>query len=224
MEGKKLTDLKSKSFESIQKMFDRDFKRVNIFVDYKTELVEESSKKVEEEVTEGSSKRAGPKLEQESVKKQKIDDDKDTSELQQLVKIIPDEEGVAIDAIPLAVKPPSIVDYKIQKDGKKSYYKIIRVDKSSKIYLIFSHMLKYIDRKDVETLWKLGKAKYGSTRPEGDYERVLWVDLKVMFNPHVEDEVWKMQQRYNVMRWTLFNSSGVHCLCLQYGHIYMLVD
>nr|GEU98780.1 ribonuclease H-like domain-containing protein [Tanacetum cinerariifolium] len=145
--GKKLTDLKNKSFDSIQKMFDRAFKRVNTFVDYRTELVKESSKKAKEK---------------------KIDDDKDTAELQQLVKIIPDEEGVAIDAIPLDVKTPSIVDWKIQKEGKKSYYKIIRVDRSLKIYLIFSHMLKDFDREDVETLWKLVKAKYGSTRPEGD--------------------------------------------------------
>nr|GEU82973.1 hypothetical protein [Tanacetum cinerariifolium] len=151
-EEKKLTDLKNKSFDSIQKMFDRAFKR-----------------------------RAGTKLEQESAKKQKIDDDKDTAELQQLVKIIPDEEGVAIDAIPLAVKPPSI-------------------------------------RR------KLVKNKYGSTRPEGDYERVLWGDLKVMFEPHIKDEVWKMQQRYNDERWTLFNSCGAHCLSLQSGHIYMLVE
>nr|GFC92466.1 hypothetical protein [Tanacetum cinerariifolium] len=43
MEGKKLTDLKNKSFDSIQKMFDTAFKRVNTFVDYRTELVEESS-------------------------------------------------------------------------------------------------------------------------------------------------------------------------------------
>nr|GFC81869.1 hypothetical protein [Tanacetum cinerariifolium] len=43
---KKLTDLKNKSFDSIQKMFDRAFKRVNTFVDYRTELVKESSKKV----------------------------------------------------------------------------------------------------------------------------------------------------------------------------------
>nr|GEZ28528.1 hypothetical protein [Tanacetum cinerariifolium] len=42
---------------------------------------------------------------------------------------------------------------------------------------------------DVETLWKLVKAKYGLTRPEEDYDRVLWGDLKVMFDPHVEDEV-----------------------------------
>nr|GFC45790.1 hypothetical protein [Tanacetum cinerariifolium] len=75
IKGKKLTDLKNKSFDSIQKMFDRAFKRVNTFVDYRTELVEESSKKAEEEVTEGSSKRAGTELEQESAKKKNIDDD-----------------------------------------------------------------------------------------------------------------------------------------------------
>nr|GEZ78822.1 hypothetical protein [Tanacetum cinerariifolium] len=155
---------------------------------------------------------AGEELEQENAKKQKIDDDKDTTKLKQLVKIIPDEEGVAIDAIPLDVKPPSIVDWEIQKEGKRSYYKIIKADGSSKIYLIFSHMLKDFDREDVETLWKLVKAKYGSTRPEGEYERVLWGDLKVMFEPHIEEEVWKMQQRYNVVRWTLFNSCRVHCL------------
>nr|GEV28188.1 hypothetical protein [Tanacetum cinerariifolium] len=116
----------------------------------------------------------------------KINDDKETTKLQQLVKIIPDEERVAIDAIPLAVKPPSIVDWKIQKEGKKSYYKIIKANGSSKIYLIFSHMLKDFNREDVETLWKLVKAKYGSTRPEGDYERVLRGDLKVMFELHIK--------------------------------------
>nr|GEV63577.1 hypothetical protein [Tanacetum cinerariifolium] len=95
------------------------FQRVNTFVDFRTELVEESSKKAKAEAMNGSSKRAGTKLEQESSKKQKIDDDKETTELKQLVKIIPDEEGIAIDAIPLAVKPLSIVDWKIQKKGKE---------------------------------------------------------------------------------------------------------
>nr|GEZ88063.1 hypothetical protein [Tanacetum cinerariifolium] len=110
---------------------------------------------------------------------------KHTKPKAKLVKIIPVEERVAIDAIPLVVKPPSIVYWKIQKEGKKSYYKIIRADGSSKIYLIFSHMLKDFNREDVETLWKLIKAKYGSTRPEEDYERVLWGDLKVTFDLYV---------------------------------------
>ncbi|GJY81260.1 uncharacterized mitochondrial protein-like protein, partial [Tanacetum coccineum] len=49
MEGKKLKDLKNKSFDSIQKMFDRAFKRVNTFVDFRTDLVEGSSKRAGEE-------------------------------------------------------------------------------------------------------------------------------------------------------------------------------
>ncbi|GJZ85444.1 hypothetical protein Tco_0650783 [Tanacetum coccineum] len=71
MEGKKLKDLKSRSFDSIQKMFDKSFKRVNTFVDFKADLVE------------------------------------DTSELQSLMEVIPDEEEVAIDDVPLATKSPS---------------------------------------------------------------------------------------------------------------------
>ncbi|GJU33685.1 hypothetical protein Tco_1182039 [Tanacetum coccineum] len=67
------------------------------------------------------SKRAGEELEQESTKKQKVDEDKNTAELQSLMEVIPDEEEVTIDDIPLATKPPTIVDWKIHKEGKKSY-------------------------------------------------------------------------------------------------------
>ncbi|GKD89877.1 hypothetical protein Tco_1365384, partial [Tanacetum coccineum] len=106
---------------------------VNTFVDMDTELVEGT--------------------------KQKVDEDKETAELQRLIEVVPDKEEVTIDAIPLATKPLSIVDYKIHKEGKKTYYQIIRADGSSKMYLIFSHMLKSFDREDLETLWKLVKAK-----------------------------------------------------------------
>ncbi|GJR52104.1 hypothetical protein Tco_1402625 [Tanacetum coccineum] len=46
---------------------------------------------------ESSSKRAGDELEQEKEKKQKVDEDKETAKLQSLMKIIPDEEEVAVD-------------------------------------------------------------------------------------------------------------------------------
>ncbi|GKG45957.1 hypothetical protein Tco_0498403, partial [Tanacetum coccineum] len=80
------------------KMFDRAFKRVNTFVDFRTDLVE------------GSSKRAREELEQVSSKKQKLDGDKETTYHKSLMEVIPDEEDVALDAIPLAVKSPSIVN------------------------------------------------------------------------------------------------------------------
>ncbi|GJU48457.1 hypothetical protein Tco_1218012 [Tanacetum coccineum] len=53
-----------------------------------------------------------------------------------------DEEEVAIDAIPLAVKSPSIVGWKIYKEGRKNYYQIMRADGKSQMYMIFSQMLK----------------------------------------------------------------------------------
>ncbi|GJU29377.1 hypothetical protein Tco_1172966 [Tanacetum coccineum] len=103
----------------------------------------------------------------------KVDEDKETAELQSLMNVIPDEEEVAVDAIHLATKPPSIVDYKIIKEGKISYYQIIRANGSSKRYSTFIQMLRSFDREDLETLWKLVKAKHGYTRPEEGYERVL---------------------------------------------------
>nr|GEY68387.1 hypothetical protein [Tanacetum cinerariifolium]GEY69374.1 hypothetical protein [Tanacetum cinerariifolium] len=151
MEGKKLKDLKNKSFDSIQKMFDKYFKRVNTLEPISSKLVEESSKKAKVEVMKGSSKRARTELEQEIFKKQKIDDDKETAKLKQLVKIIPDEEGVAIHTISLAVKPLSVVDCKIHKEGKKRFYKIIRADGSSKICLFSFICSKVL----TEKMWKL---------------------------------------------------------------------
>nr|GEZ18380.1 hypothetical protein [Tanacetum cinerariifolium] len=176
-ERRKLKDLKNKSFDFIQNMFHRAFNRVNTFVDFRTKLVK------------GSLKRAGEELTQESSKKEKVDDDKEIAELKELMEIIPDKEEVAINAIPLAVKSPKIVDWKIHKEEKKSYYQIIRGDKNSKMYMVFNRIFKEFNREDLEDLYNLVKAKYGSTKPVEDLDLLLWGDLKTMFEPHIEDQV-----------------------------------
>ncbi|GJU24855.1 hypothetical protein Tco_1163476 [Tanacetum coccineum] len=81
-------------------------------------------------------------------------------------------------------KKQKIVEFKILKEGKISYYQIIRANGSSKRYSTFIPMLRSFDREDLETLWKLVKAKHGYIRPEEGYERVLWGDLKIMFEHH----------------------------------------
>ncbi|GKD81738.1 hypothetical protein Tco_1348577 [Tanacetum coccineum] len=180
MAGYKHNQLKSKSYDGIQEMFDKEMKRVNTFVDMNTELVEGSKTKAE-----GSSKRAGNELEQEKAKKQKGNDDQEEAEMKRHIKIVKDDE-VAIDAIPLATKPPVIVDYKIDKNGRMGYFKLIRVDGSSK-------------------------------RPENDYERVLWGDLKVMFKPDIKSDVWRNLQGYKVTVWKLFDNCGVHFIRKEYA-------
>ncbi|GKD71163.1 hypothetical protein Tco_1325253, partial [Tanacetum coccineum] len=66
------------------------------------------------------------------------------------------------------------------------------------------------DREDLENLWKLVKAKHGNTRPEEGYERVLWADLKTMFEHHIEDLIWRNLQGKKVLLWRLYDSYGVH--------------
>nr|GEW95585.1 hypothetical protein [Tanacetum cinerariifolium] len=146
------------------------------------------------------------------------------SRLSELERLSDDKEEVENDAIPLAVKSSRIVDWKIYKEGKKSYYQIVRADGKSQMYMIFSQMLNSFDREDLKDLYKLVKARYGSTRPVENLDYLLWSDMKIIFVPHVEDEVWKMQQGYKVLEWKLYNSYVVHSLMMQSMHIYMLVE
>ncbi|GKC44206.1 hypothetical protein Tco_1061928, partial [Tanacetum coccineum] len=134
-------------------------------------------------------KRAGKEQQQESLKRQKVEDDKetdehkeveadDTAELKKHLVIVKDDD-IAIDGIPLATKPPVIVDYKLLKEGMMAHYQLIRADGSSKRYSSMIRLLQGIDREDLQTLWKLVKTKHGDLRPEDEHERVLWGDLKV---------------------------------------------
>nr|GFA13719.1 hypothetical protein [Tanacetum cinerariifolium]GFA13735.1 hypothetical protein [Tanacetum cinerariifolium] len=170
IDGKKLKNLKKKLFDEIQKLFDSVMKRVNTFVGMNTEIVEERLKKTQPKVTKGSSKIEGEELESDKSKKQKldkqvepeVDNDQREAEMKMYMNIILNDE-IEIDTIPLATKPPTLVDWKIIKKERS-----------------------HIDREDLETLWKLVKAKYGNTRPKEGYKIVLWGDLKVMFKPDIE--------------------------------------
>ncbi|GKC17439.1 hypothetical protein Tco_1014221 [Tanacetum coccineum] len=128
---------------------------------------------IDSKVLEGPSKRAGDELEKEAKKKQKIDDEEEIAKLQALIKITPDEEEVAVNVIPLASKPLVIVNYSIYKEGRIGYKKITRADRLDTLYRVFSQLLHSFDREDLETLWKLVKARHGETRPTKGYKRVL---------------------------------------------------
>ncbi|GJS41924.1 hypothetical protein Tco_0566967 [Tanacetum coccineum] len=110
--GYKQNQLKNKTYDEIQKLFDKAMTRVNMFVDMDIELVKESSKKAQM-VQESISKRAREEVESNHSKKQKLDENlevevDDEAEMKKHKEIVPDDE-IAIDDIPLATKPPIIV-------------------------------------------------------------------------------------------------------------------
>ncbi|GKD36042.1 hypothetical protein Tco_1251551 [Tanacetum coccineum] len=87
-------------------------------------------------VQESRSKRVGEEIKSGNSKKQKLDESvevkvDDEAEMKKHMDIVSDDD-VAIDAIPLATKPPIIVDWKIIKEGKIGYFQIIRADGSSR--------------------------------------------------------------------------------------------
>ncbi|GJY28849.1 hypothetical protein Tco_0404616 [Tanacetum coccineum] len=175
MAGYNHTQLKNKSFKEIQMLFEKEMKRVNIFVDMDAELV-----KGRETREESGSKRAGDELEQESSKRQKVDDDdKEREDLNNALRLF---------------------------------------------QMMNFQLIKEFDREDLENLWKLVKTKHGYTRPEEAYERVLWGDLKVMFEPDVEDNIWRNLQGQKILLWKLYDSCGIHFVRFENMHIYMLVE
>ncbi|GJV75444.1 putative ribonuclease H-like domain-containing protein, partial [Tanacetum coccineum] len=198
MGGYTYKQLKGKSFDEIQKLFDKEMKRVNTFVAMGSEVQENKEKKEEgrEETAKGSRKkmlgrkRAVKEQQEESSKKQKVEEEKESEEVEEddevelkKLLVIKKDEDIAIDAIPLATKLPVIIDYKLHKEGMMVHYQLIRADGSSKRYSSMIRMLQGIDKEDLEALWRIVKEKYGDTRPDNEFERVLWGDLKVMFEP-----------------------------------------
>ncbi|GKA27471.1 hypothetical protein Tco_0713639 [Tanacetum coccineum] len=169
MGGYTYKQLKGKSFDEIQKLFDKEMKRVNTFVAMGSEVQESKEKKVEgsEETAKGSRKkmlrrkRAGKEQQQESSKKQKVEEEKESDEVEEVdeddeaelkkLLVIKTDEDIAVDAIPLATKLPVIIDCKLLKEGMMIHYQFIRADGSSKRYSSMIRMLQGIDRED----WKI---------------------------------------------------------------------
>ncbi|GJW43267.1 hypothetical protein Tco_0072066 [Tanacetum coccineum] len=60
-------------------------------------------------------------------------------------------------------------------------------------------MLRKFDRQDLVDFHRLVMKRFEDTTPEG-YNLLLWGDLKVMFEPNVEDEIWSNQHGLAGMR------------------------
>ncbi|GJV51632.1 putative ribonuclease H-like domain-containing protein [Tanacetum coccineum] len=222
MAGYKDKNFKGKSFDAIKQMFDKAYEQVNDFVPMDTES---SGKKVDSsgKKEKSSKKRTRAVLDEESVKRQKLEDDAEKAELKACLEIVPGDDS-AVNIESLATKYP-IVDWKTHILAEDNiYYQIIRADGSTKYYKIFSAMLDDFDRQDVLDLYRLVKERFETTSLEG-YDRLLWGDLITLFEPSEEDEIWKTQQDYTFLSWKLYDSCEVHLLLMDTrSFIHVLVE
>ncbi|GJR69800.1 hypothetical protein Tco_0015865 [Tanacetum coccineum] len=215
--GYKMNYFKGMKYEDIRPIFEKVWDQNQSFVPMDSEDKEKDSKK-----KAGGSrkktlarKRAGEKQSDQSAKRQKTEYEKEKEELKAYLDLVPREE-FAMEIESLATKYP-IVDWKTHVLTETfMYYQIIRADGGSKNYKIFSEMLDDFDRQDVMDLQRLVEERYATSRPEG-YDLMLLGDLKILFQPDEEDEVWKHQHEYNLISWRLFDSCGIHILLMDNG-------
>ncbi|GJT89390.1 hypothetical protein Tco_1071107 [Tanacetum coccineum] len=211
-------------YEDIRPIFERVWDQNNAFVPKDSEIEKEVMKRPGFNFQQKSSKkRSREDSDEDNAKKQKLEDDAEKKELRDSMDVVP-RDDIAIDVESLATKYP-IVDWKTHVlTENMMYYQIIRADGSSKNYKIFSEMLDDFDRQDVLDLHRLVQERYDTTSPEG-YDLLLWGDLKILFEPNEEEEIWKNQQDYNLISWRLFDSCRIHMLLMHTGvAIHMMIE
>nr|GEV11934.1 hypothetical protein [Tanacetum cinerariifolium] len=207
------------SFDEIKELFNKEMRKVNDFIAMDSEAQESSTKKTTEH------------LESKISKKQKVDENvepviDDSKELKKCMEIVPgDGDEVFIEATPLSSRSPTIIDYKIHKEGKKNYFKIIRADGNSQVNQLLKKMFKNFNREDLEVMWAIVKDRFKKEKPVDDMDNLLFRTLKTMFEHHVEDAIWTYQQGLaKVKNWKLFKSCGVYCITMQSTIYYLLVE
>nr|GEU64895.1 hypothetical protein [Tanacetum cinerariifolium] len=78
----------------------------------------------------------------------------------------------------------------------REYWKIIRLGGHTAVYQFFVDMLKQFDREDLYQLWILVKETLTIKQATKDKEMELWVELKRLFEPDFEDQLWTHNQNF----------------------------
>nr|GEX07251.1 ribonuclease H-like domain, reverse transcriptase, RNA-dependent DNA polymerase [Tanacetum cinerariifolium]GEX07253.1 ribonuclease H-like domain, reverse transcriptase, RNA-dependent DNA polymerase [Tanacetum cinerariifolium] len=196
--GWRFKDFKGMTFEEIEAKFAKVWKQVEDYIPI-------GSKEETERL-----KWKGLNLNKEKVKKQKSSEEAPEIEtsteefteekMKEMMQLVPVED-VYVQA--LQVKHP-IIDWKVHTED----------------------LLKQLDREDLNQLWALMKEYLSIRLATSEKEMELWVELKRMYEPDPEDQLWTLTQNFMhaPVEWKLYDLSGVHHLTTKYKEIFMLVE
>nr|GEX75757.1 hypothetical protein [Tanacetum cinerariifolium] len=136
-------------------------------------------------------------------------------------ELVPVEE-VYVEA--LEVKLP-IINWEIHTEGKRDYWKIIRLRGHTSVYQFFVDMLKQMDREDLNQLCTLIKETLSIRQALSNKEKELWVELKRLYETDFQDQMWTHTQAlmHDQLEWKLYDTCGVHHVFTRDQEIFMLV-
>nr|GEV64375.1 uncharacterized mitochondrial protein AtMg00810-like [Tanacetum cinerariifolium] len=164
-----------------------------------------------------------------AAKRRKLSEEaEEADDLGKRLEIVKDEDDdVFVKATPLAQKVP-VVDYQVVVIDNKPKYKIIRADDTHQFYISFTNLLKNFAREDLETLWRIVRDRFSTSKPTNILDDYLLLTLKTMFRElDRQDAIWRNQKSVHglalVKRWKLLTSCGVHVIILSTIQLFLLV-
>ncbi|GKD29893.1 hypothetical protein Tco_1240671 [Tanacetum coccineum] len=197
--------LKKLKFEEIKEEFDKLVQQIDTFVP------------INLEATKAKLKRYGEELQIKTSKKQRFDD-KDVPAIGEKVAEVKEEEPVK----------------RTGKRKKQKARKGISVDKEESVEAInptplttksdsvkYGAMVKDFTREDLIELYRLVMQKYGTNRHEDAYDRVLWSDLRIMFDPPLnEDAIWSLPLQQKMVSWSKLGLESDEVISSS-GHVFL---
>ncbi|GJX68520.1 hypothetical protein Tco_0304247 [Tanacetum coccineum] len=102
----------------------------------------------------------------------------------------------------------NLPDHRIHKDGDGDALYQLKLDS---LHML---MLKQQRKHTITSRFKNHKLvmqKYGTNKPEDAYDRVLWSDLRAMFDPPlIEDAIWSLPLQQKMASWRYYDKCEVH--------------
>nr|GEV82370.1 hypothetical protein [Tanacetum cinerariifolium] len=221
-EGYKMDFFKGKKYDEILPIFQAKFDANMRFWFKSREEMEAKDEEIIKSINETPAQKAA--------KRRKLSEEaQEDKDIRKRVEIVQDEDDdVFVEATPLAQKVP-IVDYQIVMIDNKPRYKIKRADDTHQLYISFTTLLKNFDREDLETLWRIVRDRFSTSKPTNFLDEYLLLTLKTMFEePDGQDAIWRNQKSVHclalVKRWKLLTSCGVHVITLSIVQLFLLVE
>nr|GEZ22096.1 hypothetical protein [Tanacetum cinerariifolium] len=81
-------------------------------------------------------------------------------------------------------------------------------------------------KEDLHQLWILVKETFSIKQSTRDKEKELWVELKRLFEPDSEDQLWTYDQAFmhDPLDWKIYDACSVHHVSTKNQEIFMLVE
>ncbi|GKA13965.1 hypothetical protein Tco_0693611 [Tanacetum coccineum] len=229
--GKKHSDLKTKSFDEIQVLYEKIKRSDDSFIAIGSAEDEKMIKEMNEQAADASKKRVkkdesvkGEIKKEEGTRKRKLGKrkkmkskkrkftSKDDEELRLCLTIAPDEDK-EVDYEILDKKYP-IIEWRSEYLTTKPQYDeteevedvylnvVIRSNRQRRYFSTLMAVLSILDRDDICAIYQLVMNRYQDETPEG-FDKILWGDLIIMFNQSDSDEFWNAQQNWKINKYPL---------------------